>query len=172
MALRPHRRNARSAKNARVVYEACGTALQGPRDILVIVGAPSRADERLLRRLHVPYRTVAEPDDETLRALYRNARVVVVPSTAEGFGLVAVEAMTAGTPVIAADAGALPEATGGAAPLLDPHNVAAWSAAIRQVFADDEYAQTLAARASARFTFASWERPARTYVQLLRRLVR
>ncbi len=44
-----------------------------------------------------------------LEALYREADVVVMPSRFESFGLVAIEAMSAGAPVIALAAGALPE---------------------------------------------------------------
>ena len=43
---------------------------------------------------------------------YRRAALVVVPSSYEGFGLPAVEAMACGTPVIACDAGALSEVIG------------------------------------------------------------
>lgn len=159
-------------KNARVVFEACADALRGSRDALVVVGGLSRENERLLRRLGVQYRHVQDPDDETLRALYRNSRAVAVPSTAEGFGLVAAEALASGAPVIAARASALPEATGGAALLLDPRNVAAWRDAIARLFADDTLAADLSARGIAHFAFASSERPARAYLELLRRLAR
>ena len=43
-----------------------------------------------------------------------------MPSLYEGFGLPCVEAMAAGTPVVAADRAALPETCGGAALLADP----------------------------------------------------
>jgi glycosyltransferase involved in cell wall biosynthesis len=46
---------------------------------------------------------------ERLESHYRSADVVVMPSRWEGFGLVAVEAMRAGLPVIASDVGGLPE---------------------------------------------------------------
>lgn len=55
--------------------------------------------------------------------LYRNASCLALPSLHEGFGLPALEAMAVGTPVVAGNAGALPEITGGAAALVDPLNV-------------------------------------------------
>lgn len=48
-------------------------------------------------------------DDETLRALYARCEAFVLPSAKEGFGLVFLEAMHFGKPVIAACAGAAPE---------------------------------------------------------------
>jgi glycosyltransferase involved in cell wall biosynthesis len=48
-------------------------------------------------------------EDEMLAGLYANARLFVLPSQDEGFGLPALEAMASGTPVIVSDRGALPE---------------------------------------------------------------
>jgi glycosyltransferase involved in cell wall biosynthesis len=48
-------------------------------------------------------------DEETLRKLQRCADVSVVPSLFEPFGIVALEAMAAGSPVVVSDAGGLPE---------------------------------------------------------------
>jgi D-inositol-3-phosphate glycosyltransferase len=84
---------------------------------LVIVGGPSGPDgESELERLHtlvdvydlggrvrfVP----AEPHDH-LATYYRAADVCLVPSRAESFGLVALEAAACGTPVVAAAVGGL-----------------------------------------------------------------
>jgi glycosyltransferase involved in cell wall biosynthesis len=71
----------------------------------------SRADSsvRLLGRLA----------DDDLVALYRAADVTVVPSLAlEGFGLVGLESLACGTPVVVSDAGGLPEAVAGLDPSL------------------------------------------------------
>ena len=48
-------------------------------------------------------------DETRLRSLYRTADVAVVPSLYEPFGLVVLEAMAAGTPVVASDTGGLRE---------------------------------------------------------------
>lgn len=58
--------------------------------------------------------------DDALRTLYRHAACLAIPSLHEGFGLPAIEAMAAGTPVVASDRGALREVTGGAAVLVNP----------------------------------------------------
>lgn len=48
-------------------------------------------------------------DRDAIMAFYSAADVVIMPSRWEGFGLVAAEAMRAGTPVLASGVGALPE---------------------------------------------------------------
>ena len=68
--------------------------------------------------------------DADLPALYAGAAAFAMPSLYEGFGLPCVEAMAAGTPVVAADRAALPEACGGAALLADPRDADAFAAAL------------------------------------------
>jgi glycosyltransferase involved in cell wall biosynthesis len=48
-------------------------------------------------------------DDETRRKLFAGAMVMLMPSRFEGFGMAAAEAMAAGVPLVASDAGSLPE---------------------------------------------------------------
>ncbi len=66
-------------------------------------------------------------------ALYHEMSCVVMPSVREPFGLVALEAMAAGRPVIAARSGALPEVLGDAALFYQPGDTAALAACIRRL---------------------------------------
>jgi glycosyltransferase involved in cell wall biosynthesis len=81
--------------------------------------------------------------DEALWELMRGARVVVVPSLwPEAFGLVALEAMSVGTPVIVSDRGALPEIVGpsGAGTVVRAGDARALSEAIESYVADASHA--------------------------------
>jgi len=93
--------------------------------------------------------------DADLSKLYSGASCVAVPSLHAGFGLTALEAMASGTPVVAANTGALPEITGGAAVLVDPLHPAAIADGIIRCI--DERAQ-LSAAGLARAKEFTWER--------------
>ncbi len=86
-----------------------------------------------------------------LAALYRGAIALVMPSFEEGFGLPVVEAMAAGTPVIASDIPALREVTGGHAFFVDPYSVESIAHAMRNVTREHVSAAREHAR---RFTWA------------------
>lgn len=82
---------------------------------------------------------------EILPTYYAAADVCVVPSHYEPFGLVAIEAMASGTPVVASDVGGLqftvvPEVTGLLAP---PQDVAAFAAAIDRILLNSEWREEL-----------------------------
>jgi glycosyltransferase involved in cell wall biosynthesis len=64
--------------------------------------------------------------------------VFALPSHTEGFGLPAVEAMTVGVPVVAADRGALPETVGQAGLLVDATSSRAWATALESVLSAPE----------------------------------
>jgi glycosyltransferase involved in cell wall biosynthesis len=153
-------------KNARTALEAAARALRGPGEVLAIVGELSAADRAFARKRRVPAGEIAA-GDLLLRALYRQAALVLVPSLAEGFGLVAIEAMACGAAVVASSAAALPEATGGAALLLDPRDPSRWAAAIRTLLDDPAELSALRARGTARFAFADRATSARATLELL-----
>ncbi len=89
-------------------------------------------------------------------ALYAGARLVVLPSLDEGFGLPALEAMSAGVPVLLANRGALPEVAGDAGVLVDPANVDAFERALYDLVQDEAHATACAERGLRRAREFSW----------------
>jgi glycosyltransferase involved in cell wall biosynthesis len=101
--------------------------------------------------------------------LLAGASVVAVPSLYEGFGLTAAEAMLAGTPVVASDAGSHPEIIGDAGLLVPPSDVDALATAIRSVLDDAGLAAELARRGPIRAARLTWGATADGIVDLWRR---
>lgn len=111
---------------------------------------------------------------DILPAYYAAADVCVVPSHYEPLGLVALEAMASGTPVIASDVGGLkytvvPQETGLLAP---PKNEAVFADAIDRLLGDSLWRQQLGHTARNRVeTYFSWDRIASQLSQLYTQLL-
>lgn len=95
-------------------------------------------------------------DRADLKRCYETARMLVLPSFNEGFGLPALEAMTLGVPVVASNRGALPEVVADAGLLVDPADAGALASAIEQVLDDEALASACAAAGLARAARYSW----------------
>jgi glycosyltransferase involved in cell wall biosynthesis len=93
--------------------------------------------------------------------LLRGAAVLAYPSLDEGFGFPLLEAMAMGVPVVAADAGAIPEVAAGGALLVPPDDSAGLAAALDRVVTDSELRAGLIAAGRARVGAFSWDRTAR-----------
>jgi glycosyltransferase involved in cell wall biosynthesis len=89
---------------------------------------------------------------EAVADVYAAAAVVVNPARREGFGRVAVEALSAGRPVVATTAGAIPEVLrdGVDGLLVPPDDPAALRRALERILGDPELAARLAASGAAR----------------------
>jgi glycosyltransferase involved in cell wall biosynthesis len=110
-------------------------------------------------------------DERDLPGLYAGARAFVLPSHYEGFGLPCVEAMACGTPVVAAERGALPEACGGAAILVDPDDPVAVADAVASAATEDRLRTRLREAGLERTAGLTWERTAAEIDALLTGLV-
>ena len=91
--------------------------------------------------------------------LYRAADVVAVPSYNESFGLVALEAQAAGTPVVAAAVGGLTVAVAGGVSglLVDGHDGQIWADALASVVLDPPVRARMATAAPVHAAMFSWE---------------
>jgi glycosyltransferase involved in cell wall biosynthesis len=108
----------------------------------------ARAVEEMASRIGVgdAIRMLGFVSDDELAVLYRAARVNVLVSRCEGFGLPVVEAMASGCPVLTTRGGSLDEVAGDAALTVDPDDYAAIGAALLRLFSDDGLCADLALR--------------------------
>jgi len=100
-------------KGAHVLVNAVPKVLQKTNAKFVIVGNGYMRDQLsdLVRGMGLAHKVMFTGfvDDETLRKLQKCADVSVVPSLFEPFGIVALEAMAAGSPLVVSDTGGLSE---------------------------------------------------------------
>lgn len=96
-------------------------------------------------------------DDPTRDALMAGATIFAYPSLYEGFGLPPLQAMAAGTPVVATRCGALEEVLGEAAWLVGIGDADALAEALEKLLGDEDARRQLAQRGLERSAVYTWE---------------
>jgi len=95
--------------------------------------------------------------EQELPLFYNAAELVVIPSFYEGFGLVGLEAMACGTPVIASNTAGSPEILGNASLYFEPKNPAAIADTITQVLTNPELQSDLKLKGFQQIKKYSWQ---------------
>lgn len=109
--------------------------------------------------------------DQQKADLLHDAEIVVSSARYEGFGFVPLEAMAAGTPVVAASGGAIPEVCGGAAKLVPVHDAEALAQALTNVLEDPALANELIERGAKRSAEFGHEQTLAKMLRVYRRLL-
>ncbi len=118
--------------------------------------------EELIRKLGLEEEIIflGKVDADDLLMLYNSARVFILPSFYEGFGLPPLEAMACGIPVITANTSSLPEVVGDAAVMVDPYDIEEMAKAMYTVFTDRNLRKQMIDKGFERVKYFSWENAA------------
>lgn len=124
-------------------YERLLADSADPPRLVLAGGTPAEAQPLLDRVARAPLngrpgrvevRGYVAPDQRY--DLYSGALALILPSHMEGFGIPALEAMTVGVPVLAANRGALPEVVADAGILFDPSDAEALAHQLKRISTD------------------------------------
>jgi trehalose synthase len=159
------------------VVEAVADDPEGARVRLEAIATWDRLPPEPRSRIHLASLPMEDPEENAImvNALQRHAHVVVQKSLAEGFGLTVAEAMWKARPVVASRIGGIQDQVvdGETGVLLDdPHNLAAYGAAVTGLLNDPERAEQMGKRARERVreNFLS-ARSLLDYLAVIRRLL-
>lgn len=153
-------------KNLKNLLLAFAAMRRNTTEQLVVVGGHGwlfEETEELLQKLGLGSRVILTgyvPDRE-LPALYQGAKLFVLPSHYEGFGLPILEAMMGGTPVITSNTSSMPEVGGAAALYFDPSDTKGLRLAIERVLGDEALRERLSEAGREQAAKFSWEETAR-----------
>ncbi len=140
---------------------------------LVLAGEHDRQQldaASIARRLELKdFRCLGAVAEDDLQALYTAARLLVVPSLYEGFGLPVLEAMACGTPVACSKTSSLPEVAGHAAIYFDPEDSSSMVQALKRLFKNPGYLRMLGERSQTRAAQLTWKQTARLTLDAYRR---
>ncbi len=111
-------------------------------------------------------------EEDELVHLYNAAEVFIFPSLYESFGIPPLEAMACGTPVIASDAGAIPEIVGDAALFINPRSKEDLKSSLLQVLGDIRVKNELIRRGLKRVDQFSWSKTAKETLEIYEKVGR
>lgn len=100
-------------------------------------------------------------DHSKMPNIYHKASMLIYPSSAEAFGLPLLEAMAAGTPVIASNKMSIPNVVGDAGIIVEPCSVSELSKAVIRISNDESLRTELVKKGYKRATKLSWKNTSR-----------
>lgn len=159
--------NARAYKNVTRLIVAYSRlkAIESSFPDLRMVVRKDRAYNRFMTELEDSHASehihvTSHVSDAQIRELYMKCLFLVMPSIKEGFGLPALEAMAAGTPVLASRGTALEELVGKAGILVDPSSIGEIMTGMAEMWTDEKLRADLSSRSRKRASGYTWERTA------------
>jgi glycosyltransferase involved in cell wall biosynthesis len=118
--------------------------------------------ERLAEKVKISerFKIIPSPSDSEGVRLMQRCSVFLFPSTIDTFGLVVLEAMACGKPMVACNRGGVPEIVSDAGFLLEP-NVEEWRKIVSRLLSNSKLRKQMGEKALERSKTFSWENTAR-----------
>lgn len=143
-------------KNLSFVFDLFISGLVTRSTRLIVAGPMGWGNISIPKHPRIEY--VGEVPESEKEVLLRGACGLLLPSLAEGFGRSALEAMKLGIPVIASDAGALPEVVKDGGILLSLDDPSSWVISMRRLCEDVAYREMTIRRGIRQAECFSWEK--------------
>ncbi|MBC3873069.1 glycosyltransferase [Undibacterium flavidum] len=146
-----------------VAYAALSSEIRQQHQLAIVCSVRADDRQRLMKLAH--RHGLTEQDliltgfvpDHDLPLLYQECKLFVFPSWHEGFGLPALEAMSCGAAVIAANSSSLPEVLGCDDALFDPRNMSSITSKMAQALSDPAFIRFLSEHGVQRAKHFSWD---------------
>jgi glycosyltransferase involved in cell wall biosynthesis len=144
-----------------VVLDLVGPAAEGEAEALTRECARLGLGPEVVRyHGSIPY--------EQLEFIYSRADAFVFASSCETFGIILLEAMAAGLPLLCSSRSSLPEVAGDAGLYFDPLDVSSLVRSLTSIYDDQQLRESLAFRSRRRAAGFSWERCAQETFDFVR----
>lgn len=150
--------NRKKHKNESRILASFQKAAIPPSVKLVFTGEPTEEITKEINLKGLQDRVVfkGRVDNNDLALLYKNSLFLLFPSLYEGFGLPVIEAMSCGTAVITSNTTSLPEIAGNAAILVNPESIDEISAAIQNLYFNQDLRSKLIEKGLTQAQKYSW----------------
>ena len=128
-----------------LIIRSLGTIDPAKRPRLIIVGKGDQGADltSLARREGVTMEILTEIDHSQLIDIYRRAKLTLIAHIGEPFGLVAVESMSCGTPVVAVGEAGLLETVTDETGILTSRKAGSFATAVSRILDDDEQRRSM-----------------------------
>ncbi|WP_277543703.1 glycosyltransferase family 4 protein [Haloarcula laminariae] len=114
---------------------------------------------------------IRDAEDDLIVSLYNSATALAFPSYGEGFGLIYLEALAAGLPVVCVDEGAAPEVVGEAGIMTEARSPSAFAEGLLRLLDDKDLREQLSQQGRERAQSFTWEQAAERYTELYRQAI-
>ncbi len=140
-------------------------AMKDRKEKLIVVG--KEAGGRRAENIEGDVIWMRDVSTGVLATLYSRAQVTVIPSYYEGFGLVGLEAMAYGCPVVASNRASLPEVYGDAAIYIDPDDVVSTQNGMTRAI---ENREALVVKGFSRAKLFNWDMTAKRHCEVFQEI--